>query len=134
MILYSIHKELYINFYLLSCNSKRLRMFLDLNEIIHALLWKTPLIKRWQICFIVEWYDKYYTLLVTLSTVCKSTSRCITLVEHYLLLHGFSKFSILIDWQAFRKNPYPVRSPDLYLYWIEHPIEFSDSILKPEYF
>jgi hypothetical protein len=31
--------------------------------------------------------------------------------KYQILLNGFSKFSILIGWQAVRKNPYPDRGP-----------------------
>ena len=32
-------------------------------------------------------------------------------IHVFILLYGFSKFSILIGWQAVRKNPYPDRGP-----------------------
>ena len=87
MIFYSIlftkNTTLIFIYFLVIQTSKRLRMFLDLNEIIHAHLWKTPLIKRWQICFILDWYDKYYTLLVTLYVNQRAdVSRCMNIIQH----------------------------------------------------
>jgi hypothetical protein len=41
----------------------------------------------------------------------KRTSALMKHQAFKILLHGFSKFSILIGWQAVRKNPYAARGP-----------------------
>jgi hypothetical protein len=41
-------------------------------------------------------------------------------IHVFILLYGFSKFSILIGWHAVRKNPYPDRGP--YFPYLSGPV------------
>jgi hypothetical protein len=48
----------------------------------------------------------------------------------HVLLYGFSKFFILIGWQAVRKNPYPDRGPYFPYWFLNFQLCFTDKNFK----